>query len=336
MSTSVHAAREPDFNPQQVLSLPTVTGELTRHAVQRELPGAQRGQTIFVLTDAGRAIFCAHLAACDPWTVWPADFVHAVDTQTYVSPPVGLDSWQFHMVNLLWRYKTFAFRRSDLVLVKEALYSSFQQHPHSDWFPALEEDGDVIQHVNKTGQWGLKHQHGNLHTHDGKSVGHYWLREPLSFETAAKLRSKGKRGENHFTATLPACDCPPVAARTKSEVKAARDLSLERSKVIDYLHRTWVAVPETAWTLEGHRDPDNKELHELIAQPQAYNRASRDKFKFDEYGLPWCPAVGYLIDHLTDFYPSLSERETILRSVYASLNSGERNNILTELMDDLD
>jgi hypothetical protein len=326
---SPHSSPVPDFSPRACLRLPDREGEVTEHAAARMLGGEHDGQLVYVLTEGGRAVFCAHLASSHPWTTWPEDFIEAIRPYNNIAPPMSLSSWEFHMVNLLWRFQDFAFRRSDLTHVKDALFECFQNSPHPDWFPRRSEDTDVIQHVNKSGQWGLAHNASLLLRPQGGSTTYYWLRRPVKYDQKCREPRPADFG---FQPILPSCACPTTAASVSSSDMAG--LAAERARVIDYLYRTWVGVPLKEWTLDGHRDPDNKELG-VVAQPSEYNRHSKSKWKFDEYGMKECPTVDYLRSRLEQFYPSLPERKALLIALFQSLSPKEREAALDDLLGDL-
>jgi hypothetical protein len=84
--------------------------------------------------------------------------------------------------------------------------------------------------------------------------------------------------------------------------------------------------------MEGHRDPTNKERG-LVAQPSQYNRHSKSKWKFDEYGLKECPTVEYLEAQLERFYPSPAEREALIRVLFDSLGEDAKTQLLTDLLE---
>jgi hypothetical protein len=326
--SSPHLAGSVDFDPAACLELPLAEDEVTRHAVLRRLTGEHGGQPVYLLTEAGRALFCAHLAAGAPWVSWPQDFIEELKPYNNITPPTSLASWQFHMVNALWRFQQFAFRRSDLSMLKEALFAAFQLHPHPDWFPKLGEDTDVIQHVNKSGQWGLAHNSGTLHKADGSSTTYYWLRRPIKYDTVCR---KPRPADFEYQPTLPDCNC----VQPGDAPVVDPDLAVQRARVIDHLYRTWIEVPVKDWTLEGHRDPDNKNLG-VVAQPSEYNRHSKSKWKFDDHGMKECPTVGYLDGRVDRFYPSEHERCELVRIAFDSLSVEVRERLLADLLGSLD
>jgi len=324
---SAHSAAAADFDPRACLRLPDAVDTSTEHAVKRHLVGDHDGQPVYLLTESGRSIFCAHLASGSPWIAWPEDFVDAVRPYNNITPPNTIQNWQFHMINVLWRFQGFAFRRSDLSFIKDALFTAFQRHPHPEWFPRLSEDTDVIQHVNKSGQWGLSHHSGSLTMADGRTTTYYWLRRPVKYDPVCR---KPRPADHEFQPVLPGCGCTTTQGASPA---LAPGLASERARIIDYLYQNWIGVPLSGWTLEGHRDPVNKDKG-LVAQPVQFNRHSRSKWKFDENGMKECPTVEYLEAQLERFYPSAAEREALIRVLFGSLEPADQERILNDLFDD--
>jgi hypothetical protein len=298
------------IEPFSILDLPNAEHEITLHGERRILPPKHKDRPIIVLTEIGRAILCAHIAGSLPQTSLSPDLIQALSTNSQVNPPTKLNSWGLHFLNVLWNMRGIALRRSDLNAIKSALAESFKNHPHPEWFPKRSEDDDIIQHVNKTGQWGLKHNAEFLRSPSGDSVNYYWISTPLEFTTPRELRKDGV--PQNFTSPVPACDC--LIELSEISEKNDRDLVLERFRVIQYLSDSFLHVPVSDWTLEGHKDAQNKERG-TVAQPKRFNRSARDRWKFDDYGLTRCPSVGNLIDNLRDFYPSNEELTELLQAL---------------------
>jgi len=304
------------FNPSKHLILPDEVGDKTVHAVKTRLLGEHEGRPVYLLTESGRTIFCSWLASLDPWVCWPEDLLEAVKPYTNIALPNSLKSWQFHMINLLWRYSSFAFRRSDLLHISKALHTSFQNHPHPEWFPKLNEDSDVIQHVNKSGQFGLVSNSAKLRSPEGISTSYYWLRTPVRYDPRARFP---KPNDYSHQPVLPKCDCK---VKTTQEEKENLELLKEKERAVhrvkDWHSKTFIEPPISEWTLEGHKDPFNKDLG-TVAQPSAYNRQSKSKWKFDDYSMPKCPTVEHLKTRLDEFYSAREEKAELARVLLEDL-----------------
>jgi hypothetical protein len=129
--------------------------------------------------------------------------------------------------------------------------------------------GDVIQSVNKTPQWGLQRWRATV---DGQTF--YSLPSPLQFDNSKlQLRQhSGRRPRNK-----------------QPYIRAFRD----------NIDRTFCQDPNWAW---GHRDPQQGDGGGIVLQPASYNRAYRDRYKFDDQGLKDCPTVNYLLQDPDKFY----------------------------------
>lgn len=298
------------IEPFAILDLPTSERSQTLHGETRILSDKYNNRPIVVLTEIGRNILCAHISGTLPLTSLDPELVAALTVNTLVNPPTNLNSWGFHFLNVLWKLRGIALRRSDLNLIKAALAESFNNHPHPEWFPKRSEDDDIIQHVNKTGQWGLTKNSETLKAPNGESVTYYWLDLPLVFETPRNVTKQ------NFDTPIPKCGCTPDLTVATEIVD--RDLALERLRVIQYLNDNFVNVPLSDWTLEGHKDAQNKNLG-TVAQPKRFNRTARDKWKFDDLGLIVCPSAGNLSSNLRKFYPSDEELKTILLALQGEL-----------------
>jgi hypothetical protein len=298
--------------PFTILELPSTGRNQTLHGETRLLSSKYSNRPIVVLTELGRNILCAHISGSLPPTSLSPDLVAALAVNTQVNPPTSLNSWSFHFLNVLWNLRGIALRRSDLNFIKVALADSFKNHPHPEWFPKRSEDDDIIQHVNKTGQWGLSKKSEALKAPNGDSVTYYWLDLPLTFELP-RIQSP-----QNFTTQIPNCNCQPESGHTPES--SDRDLSLERLRVIQFLNDNFINVPLSDWTSEGHKDAQNKELG-TVAQPKRFNRTARDKWKFDNNGLIICPSVGNLTSNLRKFYPSDDELKKLLAELTKELGS---------------
>jgi hypothetical protein len=285
------------------------------HFVRRKL---EDGRPILLLTEAGRRIICSHISGSYPQTCLATDLVASLSVNSQVNPPTKLNSWGFHFLNLLWNFRGIALRRSDLNALKSALADSFGNHPHPEWFPKRSEDDDIIQHVNKTSQWGLKHNSATLKSPNGDLVNYYWISMPLQFCAPSTLRKQGVT--QSFITSIPKCNCLDEPDQDSSERDSDRDLVLERMRVISYLTDAFLNVPLKDWTLEGHRDAQNKELG-TVAQPKKFNRSARDRWKFDDYGLTRCPSVVNLISNLRSFYPSDEELIQLAEALQRELDN---------------
>ena len=286
-------------DPFACLNLPSSDQAETLHGEKRILSEKHNSRPVIVLTEAGRNIICAHIEGSLPQTSLSPDLIAALSVNSVVNPPTNLNNWGFHFLNILWNFRGIALRRSDLTNIKSALARSFMNHPHPEWFPRRSDDDDIIQHVNKTSQWGLVHNSEYLKTPNGDAVNYYWLYQPLEFTTP-----RDSDTPQDFKTQIPTCECKTVPTTVNSSNE--RDLALERLRVIQYLIDNFLNVPLSGWTLEGHRDAQNKERG-TIAQPKKFNRAARDRWKFDENGLTLCPSSGNLAANLRNFYPSDSE-----------------------------
>ena len=300
--------------PFAVLNLPTLNLEATLHGETRLLSSSYNNRSIVVLTEIGRNILCAHIGGSLPQTCLSPDLVAALSVNSVVNPPTGLSSWGFHFLNLLWNLRGIALRRSDLNKLKAALAESFKNHPHPEWFPKQSEDDDIIQHVNKTSQWGLAHNSERLKTPNGEIVYYYWIAQPLEFVTPTSLRKPNV--SQNFTTQIPSCKCDLTPNADFSSLD--RDLAIERLRVNQFLIENFINVPLSDWTLEGHKDAQNKDLG-TVAQPKRFNRSARDRWKFDDYGLTRCPSVGNLTSNLRDFYPSNDELAELLHALKKEL-----------------
>jgi hypothetical protein len=279
--------------------------------MRRELDG---NRPALILTEIGRQILCAHIAGSFPQTCLAPDLVEALSTNSKVNPPTNLNSWGFHFLNLMWNLRGIALRRSDLNAFKTAIASSFANHPHPEWFAKRSEDDDAIQHVNKTSQWGLQHKSEILKSPNGEAINYYYLSTPFDFSNPSALRKPS--ASQSFETQIPPCNCEVTVDQVP--VVDHRDLVKERLRVLEYLTDSFLSVPVSGWTLEGHKDAQNKDRG-TVAQPKRFNRSARDRWKFDDYGLTRCPSIGNLTDNLRDFYPSNEELVELLHALQDEL-----------------
>lgn len=302
------------LEPFAILDLPDSNRDKTLHGELRLLPSRYANRPIVVLTELGRNILCAHISGSLPRTSLSVDLVAGLSVNTQVNPPTKLNSWGFQFLNVLWDLRGIALRRSDLNAIKSALTTSFGNHPHPEWFPKSSDDDDIIQHVNKTSQWGLKHNSEILKTPLGDNVHYYWIDSNLEFCSPSTLRKPTTL--QNFTTVIPPCTCSE--SQTPSKEIQERNLESERRRVIQYLNDVFVNVPVSEWTLEGHRDAQNKDRG-TVAQPKKFNRSSRDRWKFDDYGLTICPSIGNLAANLRTFYPSNEELIELVQALQHEL-----------------
>lgn len=293
------------------LNFPVGAERETLHLMRRELSGHR---PILSLTEIGRQILCAHIAGAFPQTCLTPDLIEALSINSKVNPPTNLNSWGFHFMNLMWNLRGMALRRSDLNSFKTAIASSFANHPHPDWFAKRSEDDDAIQHVNKTSQWGLQHKSEILRSPTGESIHYYYLSTPFDFTNPSALRKPGAK--QSFETQIPPCNCEVQVDQVP--VADHRDLVKERLRVLEYLTDSFLNVPVSGWTLEGHKDAQNKDRG-TVAQPKKFNRSARDRWKFDDYGLTRCPSIGNLTENLRDFYPSNEELLELLHALQEEL-----------------
>ena len=293
------------------LDFPVGAERETLHLMRRELDG---NRPALILTEIGRQILCAHIAGSFPQTCLAPDLVEALSTNSKVNPPTNLNSWGFHFLNLMWNLRGIALRRSDLNAFKTAIASSFANHPHPEWFAKRSEDDDAIQHVNKTSQWGLQHKSEILKSPNGEAINYYYLSTPFDFSNPSALRKPS--ASQSFETQIPPCNCEVTVDQVP--VVDHRDLVKERLRVLEYLTDSFLSVPVSGWTLEGHKDAQNKDRG-TVAQPKRFNRSARDRWKFDDYGLTRCPSIGNLTDNLRDFYPSNEELVELLHALQDEL-----------------
>lgn len=140
---------------------------------------------------------------------------------------------------------------------------------------------DIIQHVNKTDQWGLQHK-----TEERK---YYSIPRPFVYCSChVKKRSK-------FTSL--------VDEKEKSQ-------HVERVK--DYLRKYYMDIDPSQWDI-GHKDPhitDNSAKNMVIQPP--LQRAYRDSYKFDDNGFRLCPTIDEIKRNAKKYYKKEELKELIL------------------------
>lgn len=243
------------------------------------------GMAVRRMTLLGRESFCETIIKQGPAkSVAKGVKKFIKDNHIPLSALPGSYSWEGIFNYVLAAHPEYVFSREDLVMIKRAFQEWFLANPTVTPRPrGLQGDGDVIQHVNKSGQWGLAHQKVVL---EGRSGDYYLLREPYSYKPAA---------------------------RKLQELEAAsegdRDSQIARIK--EYHLQEWISVPNGSWDA-GHRSPGDGGAK--VWQPKSYQRSRRDRFKFDELGMVLCPSVEELLAH-PDKYYSKDERAKIARAL---------------------
>jgi hypothetical protein len=137
------------------------------------------------------------------------------------------------------------------------------------------EPGDAIQGINK--EYGILRAKPQI---EGST--YYYIPKPFQLTTGFTADKK---------LTLP------------TDEKTAQVM-----KIKIWLEKTFLDVEVRKWS-KGHRDPNSKEG---VYQPESYNRALRDRFKFDERGLRLNPTVSELSKNLKKYYPSKEEQRELL------------------------
>ena len=143
---------------------------------------------------------------------------------------------------------------------------------------------DVIQALNKTEQWGLS----NVRIKKGTIV-YYYIPRPFRLEVSHIDKRR--------------CVTDPLSHEEKVRFVAG---------VKDMLRQSIINIPVEKWDV-GHRDPRTKK--ELVYQANKYQRARRDRFKFDELGLVLCPTVEELSSNLSKYFPTEEELKTLAEAV---------------------
>lgn len=144
------------------------------------------------------------------------------------------------------------------------------------------ESKDVIQAVNKTDQWGLVHK-----TYLKK---YYIIPRPFTY-TSVHVNKRIKFG---------------------GEITNDRKMEMvENTKA--FLMKYYINVDNDQWDM-GHVNPNgSNDASNLIMQPPI-QRAYRDNFKFDNYGLRLCPSASELVKNIGKYYTK-EEIEIIKQAV---------------------
>ena len=140
---------------------------------------------------------------------------------------------------------------------------------------------DVIQAVNKTEQWGL------ANFRPRKSSKQVWYYFPQPFKLAeVYLHKQPIKDPNN---------------KTEKENQVVRIKRWIREHILD--------LDVSEWDI-GHMDPLRSD--KFVYQSRKYQRALKNKFKFDENGLVKCPTIEELKSNLDDYYSSKQELEELL------------------------
>jgi hypothetical protein len=129
---------------------------------------------------------------------------------------------------------------------------------------------DVIQIVNKTDQWGLLHK-----TYKRK---YYYIPRPF---TLISIHLNKRKGFSKL-----------IDEDTKKE-------NIKNTK--DFLKKYYIDIPDKDWDI-GHIDPNGSSSSNNIVMQPPIQRAYRNRFKFDKYGLRLCPTVDELSSNLNKYY----------------------------------
>jgi hypothetical protein len=137
---------------------------------------------------------------------------------------------------------------------------------------------DVIQNINKTDQWGLGHQ----------TVNRRFYRIPFPFEYISIHLKKRKKF---------------------SSQKTDQDKNVDIEKTKEYLKKYYIDVPDEMWDC-GHKDPciEDNTCNNLVFQPPL-QRAYRNRFKFDEYGLRLCPTAEEIKNNVAKYFSKQEQIE---------------------------
>lgn len=201
-----------------------------------------------------------------------------------VLPPFSLNAWDRQMTNLLAYHPKLAFNRAQLGQIKAAFIDVCRSLPSDRTKPTLL-PGDVIQDVNKSGQWGLKHQ-----SHRVGRDHFYTLRLPFSSVPGNRAQQERARraGESgHLT---------------------DQEKALQRQATLDFLTTNFFDVPVEKWDV-GHANGTASSI--LVAQPGPYQRSRRDGWMFDDKGLVKAPRLPYLTENLDEFYTEEEQLELL-------------------------
>ena len=188
---------------------------------------------------------------------------------------------------ILAAHPEYCFRRADLSAICTALLSWHQAAaPETTIAKGGKIPVDVIQVVNKSGQWGLAHQSFTLEEHP-KSVRFYGLRSPFTYLSSARELN-----------TLHRLD------------PADREAGVAAAKA--YHQETFLDVPADKWD-QGHANPNDTGA--TIWQPGSYQRSRRDRFIFDEHGLPLAPTVSELTSNVNKYYSREEQKDLLAKLI---------------------
>lgn len=255
-----------------------------------------------VLSQAGRNLFAEAIAELGPpLTLAPSISTFITDHAIPDSARPGPATWETLLLNVLALHSDYVFSREDLTAIKRAIQAWYLAHPEVAPRPrALSTDGDVIQHVNKSGQWGLKHQKAILADVPGDF---YRLRAPFTYLPHARLLQR------RVSLSPSAAEHIAGTAELTSTDQAAIARAREIAKIKSYHLHEFVNVPDSEWD-EGHRDPADSTPS--LVQPRSYQRPRRDKFKFDDYGMVLNPTVSELLTNLDRYYTPDEARQIMI------------------------
>jgi hypothetical protein len=241
----------------------------------------ENGVLYRALTPRGRDDLATAIELYGPpreWTPVLAEFIKQNGIPETVLP--GKGSLGFVFPNILAGHPEYAFKREDLEGILHGVLRWYEAHPEVRPRPhrSTGRGSDVIQHVNKTGQWGLMHQAVGT-----RNTPHYMLRAPFGFAAGARRL---------ITAT-------PISTENRTAAVAV---------IKDRVRQEWLDVPEEEWDV-GHARPGDPTS--LVYQPRSYQRSRRDRFIFDELGMVKCPTAQELATHLDQYYTP--EEQAVLR-----------------------
>lgn len=251
------------------------------------------------LTAAGRQAFCAGLAEIGPPTDWHPELMKFARAHGIEENLPGKSSLQFYMINVLASHRFYGFHRGDLNEIRGAVSKWFLARPEAVNRPSqidLLREGDAIQLVNKTGQWGLVHQ--SLAGEAGNT--YYRLDKPFGFKKYNR-KSQGRISIGSLT----------------------REEQIARQKA--FFLENWVNVPDEKWQV-GHADP--RDPSSVFMQPPL-QASYRDRYLWDPAtGLPLAPTVDELIRNRQRYYST--EDINLLTEAWEMLDnlkdeSGEAN-----------
>jgi predicted transcriptional regulator len=143
------------------------------------------------------------------------------------------------------------------------------------------ESNDIIQHVNKTDQWGLVHK-----TEKRK---YYSIPRPFEY-----------------------CPCHVNKRMKFSSLVDEKEKEQHVERVKSYLKKYYIDVPACQWDL-GHKNPhiSDNSVNNLVIQPPL-QRAFRDLYKFDDNGMKFCPTVEEIKRNSSKYYSNEELKELII------------------------